>query len=83
MICRCRFPSAPKSFEPIGPTNTIVPAAACRPRTETKNLHRTFERHPQPADIGLALREDRHRCVVAVQSAGGENMSLDPAIEGH
>jgi putative transposase len=41
MICRCRFPSTPKSFEPIGPTDTIMPAAACRPRTEAKNLHRT------------------------------------------
>lgn len=41
MICRCRFPSTPKSFEPIGPRDTIMPAAACRPRTEAKNLHRT------------------------------------------
>jgi putative transposase len=41
MICRCRSPSTSKSFEPNGPTNTIMPAAPCRPRTEAKNLHRT------------------------------------------
>lgn len=60
MICRCRFPSTPKSFEPIGPTDTIMPAAACRPRTEAKNLHRTSRldwRTPNTEQIIAVLRE--------------------------
>jgi hypothetical protein len=39
--------------------------------------------NPQSAGIGLAHGEDPHGRVVAMQSLGGKDMSVDPAIERH
>ena len=37
---------------------------------------------PQPAGGGLALREDRHRRIVAVQPAGGQHVMTDQGVKG-
>ena len=36
---------------------------------------------PQPPDVGLGLRQDRHGGVVAVEALGGEHMRLDQQVK--
>jgi hypothetical protein len=38
---------------------------------------------PQSGGIGLALGQDRHGGVVAMQSLGGHDMGLDQPVERH
>src|ERR1700754_1980606 len=39
--------------------------------------------HPKPGDIGLALGQDWHGRVVAMQPLGGQDMSLDTPVQRH
>lgn len=38
---------------------------------------------PEPGDIGLALRHDRHGGVIAVQPFGGQHVSFDQPVKRH
>src|SRR5207237_328714 len=53
-------------------------------RRRTRPAERTIVAHVNPASpgIGLALGQDRHGGVVAVQPLSGEDMCLDPPEEG-
>lgn len=55
----------------------------CGRRLRTAERGIVADVNPQPAGIGLALGENRHRRIVAVQSLGGENMRLDPPVQWH
>jgi hypothetical protein len=76
--CRSTRRDVPADARRAGRVNngTAPPAAPGR-----RTGHR--RRKPTSARIGLALGEDRHRRVVAVQALRGEDVRLEPAVERH